>query len=259
MASKKRRAPAPPPGRAVAVVRVSTGMQVESGASLDAQRIAVEAYARLAGLELVEVVEDAGVSAGLPLVQRPGGRRVLELVERGAVGAVIAPKLDRLFRDAADALAVTRDWDRRGVALHLLDLRLDTSTAIGRLFLSMLASFAEWERALVSQRTSAALQHLMSQGVTLGADPLGRRRAEDRDDCGRLRFADVPEEVATVERIVSLRRAGESLRAIAATLEAEQRKPKRGGSRWSPSVVRAVIDRARRDGNLDERLDRSAA
>jgi DNA invertase Pin-like site-specific DNA recombinase len=103
-------------------------MQVDDGTSLEAQRAAVERYAHGMGLELVTVIEDAGVSGSVPLAQRPGGRRVLEMIERGEVGAVIAPKLDRLFRDAEDALKVTREWDERGVAMHLLDLRVDTAS-----------------------------------------------------------------------------------------------------------------------------------
>lgn len=245
MATKKRRAAAVSAGRAVAVVRVSTNAQVETGASLDAQRAAVEGYAMAMGLELVEVIEDPGVSGSVPLAQRPGGRRVLDLIERGDVGAVIALKLDRLFRDAADAMVVTRDWDARGVALHLLDLRVDTSTPIGRVFLGLIASLAEWERKTIAERTSAALQHLAAQGVMLGGEPLGRRRSAERDSNGRLLVEDAPDEIATVDRILELRAQGATLRAIAATLDAEAHPRKLGGARWSPSVVRAVIERAR--------------
>lgn len=243
--AKKRRAPVAATGRAVAVVRVSLGSMAEQGVSLDAQRASVEAYAKAMELDLVEVVEDPGVSGAVPLAQRPGGRRVLELIERGEVAAVIAPKLDRLFRDAADALAVTREWDRRGIALHLLDVRLDTSSPVGRLFFSLLAAFSEWERAAIASRTSAALQHLAAMGVMLGGEPLGRRRSTERDADGRLVVVDAPDEIETVERILALRAQGASLRAIAAALDAEGRPRKLGGARWSPSVVRAVIERAR--------------
>lgn len=69
--------------------------------------------------------------------------------------------LDRLFRDAADALVQTRAWDRAGVALHVVDMggtSLNTASAVGRMFLTMTAAFAELERSLVSERTSAAMQ-----------------------------------------------------------------------------------------------------
>jgi len=85
----------------VGYVRVSTEEQAAEGVSLDAQEAALRAYSAMRGLTLVEVVIDAGVSAGKPLSSREGGRRVLDLVKRGKVGAVIAWKLDRLFRDRA--------------------------------------------------------------------------------------------------------------------------------------------------------------
>lgn len=242
MAAKKRRGPAPAPNRAVAVVRVSLGSMAEHGVSLDAQRASVEAYAKAMGLELVEVVEDPGVSGAVPLAQRPGGRRVLELIERGDVSAVIAPKLDRLFRDAADCLVVTRSWDERGVALHLLDLRIDTSTPIGRVFVALIASLAEWERSAIAARTSAALQHLASQGVTLGAEGLGWERTDERDADGRLVVREVAGEGETVARIHALRRSGLSLAAIAAILTREGHPSKRGGT-WWPATVRQILVR----------------
>lgn len=74
------------------------------------------------GLELFEVIIDAGVSAGKPLAAREGGRRVLELVRARKVNAVVALKLDRLFRNCADCLTVISGWDKAAVALHLVDL-----------------------------------------------------------------------------------------------------------------------------------------
>ena len=58
---------------AIAYVRVSTEEQAAEGVSIDAQVAAVRAYATLRGLELVDVVIDAGVSAGKPLADRVGG------------------------------------------------------------------------------------------------------------------------------------------------------------------------------------------
>ena len=92
---------------AVAYVRVSTEEQAVAGVSLEAQVAAVRAYALLRGLDLVDVVVDAGVSAGKPLADRAGGAVVLDLVKRRKVQAVIAVKLDRVFRNAGDCLTVT--------------------------------------------------------------------------------------------------------------------------------------------------------
>jgi DNA invertase Pin-like site-specific DNA recombinase len=117
--------------------------------SLEAQESAMRAYCRMRGLEIVEMVRDGGVSAGKPLADREGGKRVLKLVHNHKVKGVIAWKLDRLFRDCSDCLLVTRRWDKQGVSLHLIDLggqAVDTSSAMGRFFLTVIAGVAELER-----------------------------------------------------------------------------------------------------------------
>ena len=90
--------------RAAGYVRVSTEEQATTGISLEAQRAKLEAYCLLRGLELAEVVEDPGVSAGKDLHARPGGARLLELVEKRVVGAVVA------LRWNARRFANARGW-----------------------------------------------------------------------------------------------------------------------------------------------------
>ena len=248
---KSRRTTAPDTDtnpRAVAYVRVSTVEQAAEGVSLDAQAAALRAYATFRGLDLVDVVVDAGVSAGKPLAAREGGRRVLDLVADGTVEAVVALKLDRLFRDCADCLTVTDLWDRDGVSLHLVDMggqTIDTSTAMGRFFLTVMAGAAEMERNLVRERTAGALQHLRAQGVQLGGEALGWTRTDDTDDDGRKVVRKVAAECETVTRILDLRAEGLTLQAIADTLTAEGRPTKRGGN-WYPATVRNVLVRAER-------------
>lgn len=233
-------------GRAVIYCRVSTREQATEGVSLDAQENSLRAYCALRRLDVAAVVVDGGVSAGKPLATRGGGRRVLDLVESGEVGSVVAYKLDRLFRDACDCLAVTAQWDRQEVALHLVDLggqSIDTSTAMGRFMLTVLAGAAEMERNQIRERTSAALQHLKTTGVQLGGEALGWTRTDDTDDDGRLVVRRVAGECDTVARILELRADGATLQAIADTLTAEARPTKRGGS-WYPATVRNVLQRA---------------
>ncbi len=110
----------------------------------------------------MKVIREEGVSAGKPLATRPGGERLLQLVARKKVKHVVALKLDRLFRDAEDALHQTKAWDKAGIALHLVDMggqTLNTATAMGRFFLNMMAGFAELERNLIAERTATALAH----------------------------------------------------------------------------------------------------
>ena len=134
--------------RAIAYLRVSTDRQ---GDSVELQAAKVAAYCAMRELDLVEVVEDAAVSGSVALAKRPAGRHLAEAMKRHGATNVVALKLDRLFRDAADALGQTKAWDRGGISLHLCDMggsAVDTSSPMGRMMVTMLSGFAEFERVL---------------------------------------------------------------------------------------------------------------
>lgn len=220
---------------AVAYVRVSTEEQALGGVSLDAQVAAVRAYAAQHGLHLVDVVVDAGVSGSIPLAERAGGAVVVDLVRRRRVRAVVAAKLDRLFRDAADCLTETAGWNKARVGLHLLDLAIDTSTTTGRCMLTQHAAFAEMERGLIRDRTRAALAHKRAQGRRTSHDaPYGFRIAADGDT---LVADDHEQRVLGLVR--ELRAAGVSIRGIVARLDADGVAAR--GARWHKTTIERIL------------------
>lgn len=226
---------------AIAYVRVSTEEQANEGVSLDAQIASVRAYALLRGLELVDVVVDAGVSAGKPLAERAGGAVVLEAVKRRKVRAVVAVKLDRVFRNAGDCLTTTEEWDRVGVALHLVDMggqAIDTSSAMGRFFLTVMAGAAEMERNLIRERTTSALAHKRAEGRRTSKDaPFGWRVGVDGDTLEQ----DAAEQRA-IELIRDLRAGGMSIRAIVQHLDDNGVAAR--GTRWHKTTLERVLARA---------------
>ena len=203
---------------AVAYLRVSTEEQASEGVSLDAQRDRIEAYCRLRELDLVDVVVDAGVSAGKPLASREGGLQLLGLLRTRKVTAVVALKLDRLFRNAADCLVTVAGWDKANVSMHLVDMggaSVDTSSAMGRFFLTVMAGAAEMERNQIRERTSMAMKHMRRMGLyTGGKVPFGYRL-----DAGKL--VDVDAEQAMIMKAKWMRKDGMSYRIIAALLVAD--------------------------------------
>ena len=68
----------------------------------------------MARLEVMAMIREEGISGAKPLLTRPGGKKLLALVAKKKVGHIVALKLDRLFRDAADALHQRREWDQVG-------------------------------------------------------------------------------------------------------------------------------------------------
>ena len=101
--------------KAIGYVRVSTDRQAELGVSLEAQEAKIRAMATVQGAELLEVMVDGGESA--KNLNRPGLRRLLTLVDRGKVEAVIIAKLDRLTRSVKDLCSLLELFEKRGVAL----------------------------------------------------------------------------------------------------------------------------------------------
>ena len=166
----------------VGYIRVSTSEQADSGAGLEAQRAAIRSEAERRGWQLVHVFEDAGAS-GKSLNGRRGLQRALEAIEAGTAEGLVVAKLDRLSRSLLDFAALMERARKGGWNLIALDLGVDTSTPAGEMMASVLATFAQFERRLIGQRTKDALAIKRAQGVVLGRpaeDERGDRRANPR-------------------------------------------------------------------------------
>jgi len=227
-------------------IRVSTEEQATGGVSLSDQEARTRAYCALHQLKVLDMFRDEGVSAGKPLAERPAGTQLIAAVARGDAQHVVAMKLDRLFRDAVDCLQMSREWDSRGVAMHLIDLggqTVNTTSAMGRFMLTVVAGAAEMERNLIRERTRSALRYKQERGDRLGTTPLGYvtpapGQPMERED----------RELATVKLILALRRRDPkrwSFREIAARLKREGHRTKRGGA-WAAATVKRVWDRRAR-------------
>jgi DNA invertase Pin-like site-specific DNA recombinase len=200
---------------AVLYLRVSTQEQATEGISLAAQDAKLRAYCTLRGLDIVRVIVEGGMSGGKPLADRDGGQELLTLVRRREVAHVVSYKLDRLFRDCAGCLTVTAAWDKHGVSLHLVDLggqTLDTSTAMGRFFLTVMAGAAELERNLIGERTKEAMAYKRTKGERISRHiPYGSQLAADG-----ATLEPEPAEQAVIAHAKALHAAELSSRKVAA-------------------------------------------
>ena len=214
--------------RAYGYIRVSTGRQALSER---AQRTAISAYCDLRNLELAHVYADT-VSGGTRLRDRPEGAEMLaKLGVHG--GAVVAVRLDRLFRNVADCCSQVRQWADQGVGLHLLDhggSSIDTSTSAGRLFLDMLAAFASFERELIGERTASALADKRARGEYTGGQPPYGYKAVN----GVLQKCQ--DEQAIIDEVHRLRDDGLSLQRCADVLNGSGKRS-RTGRLWDRQTV----------------------
>ena len=137
----------------IGYARVSTADQ-----NADLQRRALDA----AGVE--RTFTDQGVSGSL--AQRPELDRCLEQLRDG--DTLVVWRLDRLARSLRNLLDLVEVLSARGVHLRSLTESIDTSSASGRLVLSVFGALAEFERELIKERTTAGLEAAKARGVRIG-------------------------------------------------------------------------------------------
>jgi DNA invertase Pin-like site-specific DNA recombinase len=218
----------------VGYTRVSLDEQGERGIGLAAQRAAITAEAEARGWEIVEFVEDSGYSGRD--FNRPGISQVLKLLRTKKADALLVAKLDRLSRSLLDFAGVMEQAQREQWGVVALDLNVDTTTASGALMAHVMASFAQYERRLIAQRTSDALKELRSQGRAFGPTPFGFKREGDL-------LVECADEQRVVTRMMRLRSKGHSYDRIAKALNRSGIPAKRGGS-WFAASVRSVVKTA---------------
>ncbi len=144
--------------------------------SIDAQREAVLAYVasqRAQGwAALPETYDDGGFSGAT--VDRPAFQRLLADIGAGCVDVVACYRLDRLSRSILDFARLMDAFNAQGVAFVSVTEHFDTSTATGRMVLHLLATFAQFERETIAQRTKDKMLATRRRGMwTGGLVPLG--------------------------------------------------------------------------------------
>jgi DNA invertase Pin-like site-specific DNA recombinase len=200
--------------------RVSTEEQADKRNGLEAQRAAIDAEAKRRGWA-VEHHTDEGASGKYI---NPGLREALQLLATGQADGLVVAKMDRLARSIIHAADIIQRANDQGWSLVVLDLGVDLTTASGEAMAHMLAVFAQFERRLISERTSAALAAKKARGEPHGRKPLAP--------------------ASVVRRIVKARNDGSSFAKIATALEGDGILSPEGRQNWQASTVRRIHSRA---------------
>ena len=144
---------------------------------------------------------------------RPELHRLLDQLREGDV--VVVWKLDRLSRSLKDVLHIMERIAAAGAGFRSLTESVDTTTPAGRMMMQMVGAFAEFERAMIRERTSAGLAAARAEGRVGGRrkklDPAKRREIAESVISGRKSGAEMARlfgvSQPTVCRIVTLHRA----------------------------------------------------
>ncbi len=214
---------------AIIYCRVSTNEQASSGLGLEDQQRRCIGYCQAQGWRVAGIFVDAGISAST--LTRPELDKAIASLSPGSVLVVL--KLDRLTRTVADLAPLSERIEAAQAEWASVQEKFDTSTATGRLMLRMMLELSQWEREVIGERTSSALQQKKFRRERLGTTPLGYTTINGQvtsDPIGQ----------AAVNRARELHHQGLTLRAIAKVLTNEGHKTARGG-KWAAETVSLIL------------------
>lgn len=167
--------------RAALYIRVSTEEQKIHGLSLEAQKEALQKYAKENHFSIVDYYIDAGLTARKRLSHRKELLRLLEDVRQKKIDLILFTKLDRWFRNIGDYYKVQDILEQNQVHWKTIFENYDTSTANGRLHINIMLSIAQDEADRTSERIKAVFDNKRARGETpANKAPLGYKIEHSR-------------------------------------------------------------------------------
>ena len=152
--------------RVVVYVRVSTNEQAKHGYSIRAQIEKLKAFCVSQGWEIVEIFVDEGFSA--KDLDRPKYREMEALIAQGEIDVLLVYKLDRLTRSILDLHQILAFLEQYGCNFRSATEQYDTTTAMGKLFITLVGAIAQWERENLAERIKMGRVKKVNEGKFVG-------------------------------------------------------------------------------------------
>lgn len=211
--------------KAFAYLRVSGKSQVD-GDGFARQMAAIKTYAATHDIKIVRVFREEGVSG--TLANRPALIDLIQALHSNGTRLVLIEKLDRLARDLMIQETIIGDFRKSGfeiISVMEPDLLQDDPSR--KLMRQIFGAIAEYDKTMIVIKLRAAKQRIRATGVKCEGAKL---------------YGELPGELATVERLRALRSTGMGFDRIAATLNTEGIKPRRG-ARWHGLTINKILSR----------------
>lgn len=155
--------------RAVDYDRVSTFEQATEGYSIASQSESNKKFIESQNWELIDRYVDDGYSA--KNLNRPEMQRLIEDAQAKKFDVVVFYKLDRLVRSVSDLDKLLKIFDANNIAIRSVTEPFDTTTAMGRFLIILVAAIAQWERETISERVSLNILQKTKSGEWKGGTP----------------------------------------------------------------------------------------
>jgi site-specific DNA recombinase len=233
------------PERVALYMRVSSEEQREK-ATIETQDGFLKEYCKLYGHEIAAVYKDEAISGTVPMGERPEGRRLLADAATGKFDTVLVYRLDRIGRKLLVVVDAHDRLEGAGVSLKSATEPIDTSTPAGRMYFQLLASFGEYEKETINERTRDGKNRAYRNGVQPGVIPYGYDLAADGY------FVVVEEEAAIVRDIIRNIAGGATLFAEAKRLNLQgipspgkkyRGRERQHGTTWTPMAIGRIAGR----------------
>ena len=224
--------------------RVSTEEQATEGFSIHAQKDKLTKYANINDWDIVDYYVDDGIS-GKNLTERPEVTRLIEDVKKGKIKNVLIYKLDRLTRSVKDLIYLIELFDKNNCTFNSQTEKIDTSNAVGRMFVKIIGIFAEFERENLAERVTLGYEQKTREGNytncngVFGYDYIVGK--------GKLKLN--KNEAEYVRKIYNWYLEGESMLKIAKKLKDLNVPTKRGGH-WNQSTIYSILTNPLYIGNV---------
>lgn len=219
--------------RVAGYIRVSTEEQAKEGYSLEAQRDKLASFCRSQDWTLVEVYVEEGKSA--KDTNRPELKRMMSDAKDGHYDIILVYRLDRLTRSVMDLYELLRTFEAHDIKFKSATEIYDTTTAMGKLFITIVAALAQWERENLSERVRFGMEELVREGKWHGGPvPYGYSW-----DGNMLNI--IPEEADVLRELRKLYMSGEGFASVSRSLNLDKNKHKRG-TKWNAQSVWAALD-----------------
>ncbi|GGI97684.1 recombinase family protein [Paenibacillus hunanensis] len=215
--------------RVAIYIRVSTDMQAEDGFSVEGQRSRLISYAESQDWTITDFYIDDGYSA--KDLKRPAMQQMLYEVKEQKFDVVLVYKLDRLTRSVANLHELLEEFDANNVKFKSATEIFETTTAMGRFFITLVGAMAEWERGTISERVRFGVEQMVKEGKRPGGIfPFGYTSTGEF----------IPEEAALIREAAQLYMSGLGYKSVAMRLNSLGKL--RRGKLWTDATVSYTLE-----------------